>query len=1005
MTSTYIAVPRQLEDSEVTTSTLLAGRNARLLAHRPSPSIRMLATSASLVDFGRQHVTRGVGRLTEDVFDKGEGSYVTMKSGRRLLDFTCGIGVTNLGHCHPKISQAAAEQCLTLVHGQCSIAFNEPYLRLIEKLLPMMPDKSLDSFFFWNSGSEAIEGAIKMARVITGRQNVIAMQGGYHGRTFGAMAVTKSKTVYSEGVAPLMPGVFTAPYPYWHHYSGEPATSEEELVRVCLYQVELLLSQQTAPRDTAAILVEPVLGEGGYVPAPTAWLQGLRYICDKHGILLIIDEVQSGFGRTGTNFAIEHSGVKPDIMTIAKGLANGFPLSGIVSRKELTDKLKPGSMGGTYAGSAISCAAGVAVANAFKEEDVLANVSARSKELFASLKALCEDPDVGQYILDVRGRGLMVAMEFASPSHSAFDPAVHATAPKSLASRVSKKCLQKGMLLLTTSVYETIRFIPPLNISQEDMEKGCKIFSEAVREAIAEVPTNDTQSAIAGGLNITDVSKLYLQWFGGVDSQSVSYQLVGSGSNGISKGALVHFSEEQAGNDTTTTPWIALVACDANATHTSLVDDIFTLARDRGAVGAVLYSKWSNACIINAEYANPAKFDQIMDIFSTQSLASARVIEGQFQAINVTLYGTFDPVKLNASQADINATIQAGHPTVQGYMMATLDAYNSTGDPDITGVDQNSTNTNNGQSNSKSGKTTLAMVVLYAITGCVSAMFCIVIITGAIRAIRHPERYRVAVGGSGSGGSGYGNDGRTAVLTRAILDTFPVIKFGRSGTDNGRTRTKDIEAHFEGDHTDASQSLEMRNMEEKSLDEGKEGMSATVTRSSTSDLPDSEGETSAHPRREDLPKLSTDPVDGPSIAVGSRAGPSRQTFANDPVVMPDAIGRETCPICIVDFEEGDDLRVLPCEGHHKFHQTCVDPWLLELSSSCPICRQDFQALETMLSGSTDEGHGPIEHNHSPSSPSQGSRFSRYLRFARRRHRHDYQDPTDPPMPLAPQVAL
>ncbi|ETW80968.1 hypothetical protein HETIRDRAFT_445332 [Heterobasidion irregulare TC 32-1] len=445
----------------------------------------MATPSASLVDFGKQHVTNGLGRLTEDVFEKGTGSWVTMKSGRRILDFTCGIGVTNLGHCHPKVSKAAADQCMNLVHGQCSIAFHEPYLRLIEKLLPMMPDKSLDSFFFWNSGSEAVEGAIKMARTITGRPNIIAMQGGYHGRTFGAMAVTKSKTIYSEGVAPLMPGVFTAPYPYWHHYSGSPSTSEEELVRACLYQVELVLSQQSAPKDTAAILLEPVLGEGGYVPAPTAWLQGLRDICDKHGILLIIDEVQSGFGRTGHNFYIEASGVKPDILTMAKGLANGFPLSGIVSRKELTDKLKPGSMGGTYAGNAVSCAAAIAVADAFKEENILANVQARSKELFDSLNALRQSA-AGEHILDVRGKGLMVAVEFASPSHSAYDPAVRSNAPKGFASRVSKKCLEKGMFLLTTSVYEAVRFIPPLNISQEDLATGCTIFNEAVEEVVRE---------------------------------------------------------------------------------------------------------------------------------------------------------------------------------------------------------------------------------------------------------------------------------------------------------------------------------------------------------------------------------------------------------------------------------------------------------------------------------------------------------------------------------------
>ncbi|KAH7916583.1 acetylornithine aminotransferase [Hygrophoropsis aurantiaca] len=417
---------------------------------------------------------------------KGEGSYVSFEDGRRMLDFSCGIGVTNLGHCHPKVSKAAADQCMNIVHAQCSIAFHGPYLRLIEKLIPIMPDPSLDSFFLWTSGSEAIEASLKMARLITGRQNIITMQGGYHGRTFGAMAVTKSKTSYSEGFFPLMPGVFTTAFPYWHQLGLPSSTSEAELVRQALYQLDLVLKQQTAPRDTAAILIEPVLGEGGYVQAPAAFLRGLREVCDKHGILLIVDEVQSGFGRTGKYFNIEYSGVRPDIMTMAKGLANGFPLSAVVSRKELTDKLKPGSMGGTYAGNAVSCAAAVAVTNAFREEKVLENVDARSKELFAALNKLKQDPEVASSIADVRGQGLMVAVEFASPLYSEHDPVLAQSAPKNLATRVAKRCMEKGLLILTTSVYEVIRFIPPLNISAEDLEKGCDIFTASVKEVVRE---------------------------------------------------------------------------------------------------------------------------------------------------------------------------------------------------------------------------------------------------------------------------------------------------------------------------------------------------------------------------------------------------------------------------------------------------------------------------------------------------------------------------------------
>ncbi|KAI6121746.1 acetylornithine aminotransferase [Pisolithus sp. B1] len=417
---------------------------------------------------------------------KGEGSYIHFHDGRRLLDFTCGIAVTNLGHCHTKVSKAAADQCMELVHCQCSISFHNPTIHLIEKLIPVMPDPTLDSFYFWNSGSEAVEGAVKMARTITGRQNIICMQGGYHGRTYGAMAVTRSKTSYSEGFFPLMPGTFSTSFPFWHQLGVAPDTPEEELVRSALYQLDLVLKQQTSPRDTAAIIIEPVLGEGGYVPAPSAFLKGLRDVCDAYGILLIIDEVQSGFGRTGKMFNVEYSGVRPDIMVMAKGLANGFPLSCIVSRKELTDKLKPGSMGGTYAGNAVSCAAAVAVMDVFREENILDNVNARSEELFGALKNLRTCPEVGGNIVDVRGQGLMVGVEFASPSYPAQDPVLNRSAPEGLASRVAKRCMEKGMLILTTSVYEVIRFIPPLNVTAEDLKKGCEVFAEAVKEVIRE---------------------------------------------------------------------------------------------------------------------------------------------------------------------------------------------------------------------------------------------------------------------------------------------------------------------------------------------------------------------------------------------------------------------------------------------------------------------------------------------------------------------------------------
>jgi len=464
----------------------------------------------TLSAFGQQHVFKGIGRSTNYILASGSGSYVQtapadesfdasgLEAGRKLLDFTSGIGVTNLGHCHPAVTKAAQKQCETIVHAQVNIGFSRPYLELIRALKPVMPHESLDSFFFWNSGAEAVEAAVKLARHVTKRQNIVTVQGSYHGRTFGTMAMTKSKTIYGAGFGPAMPGVFAIPFPYWSQMGYEsPEAADADpisLSKQCLYQLELLLAQQSAPSDTAAIVLEPVLGEGGYVPAPKEFLEGLRAICDQHKILLVIDEVQSGFGRTGTYFACNQiaPGIKPDVLIMAKGIANGFPLSGIVTRKELSDLQPVGSMGGTYAGNAVSCAAGVACAKVMEDGSILKNVAERSKELFGALKEIQKADKTKHMIAEVRGLGLMVGVQFTGskltlpPRSRASDNQISEAAkiPEKIASRVQQKCLEKGMLVLTTSVYETIRFIPPLTVSQSEMTEGIRIIKEAI-EAVA----------------------------------------------------------------------------------------------------------------------------------------------------------------------------------------------------------------------------------------------------------------------------------------------------------------------------------------------------------------------------------------------------------------------------------------------------------------------------------------------------------------------------------------
>jgi 4-aminobutyrate aminotransferase len=432
---------------------------------------------SKLSQFGTKHVAKGISRLSQEVLVEGKGSYVTTLEGRKFLDFTSGIGVTNLGHCHPAVTKAAQEQAGKLVHGQVNIAFQKPYLELVQALLPRMPHKSLDTFFFWNSGAEAVEAAVKLARHATKKQNIIVMQGSYHGRTFGTMSMTRSKTIYAENYGPLMPGVFTVPFPYCKQCSVSQLSDGKFGFDNCcndpIRQLELALKQATAPSETAAIFIEPILGEGGYVVPPPGYFAKLREICDKNNILLVADEVQCGFGRTGKLFAVEHWGVRPDILIMAKGIANGFPLSGIVSRKELFDLQKPGSMGGTYAGNAVSCAAGVAVEKAFREEKILENVVARGAELVSMLEAAKNDPKTGKAIIDVRGLGLMIGLECPTGSGAA--------------AKIQAKCMEKNMLVLTTSVFDTIRFIPPLNITKEDMAKGCQIIKESIEEVAAEM--------------------------------------------------------------------------------------------------------------------------------------------------------------------------------------------------------------------------------------------------------------------------------------------------------------------------------------------------------------------------------------------------------------------------------------------------------------------------------------------------------------------------------------
>jgi len=412
-----------------------------------------------------ERIGAGIGRLSNLVLERGEGSWVFTVDGEKYLDFSTGIGVTNLGHCHPQVTEAVREQLGKLWHAQVNIAFHGQMLQLTEKLEKVMP-QDLDSFLFVTTGSEAVEAAVKLARHATKKPNIIVFQGGYHGRTLLTMSMTSSGTKYRAGYGPHASGVFVAPHPF---FAFRSCPSHPDHAAWVVEQLEMMLQQQTAASETAAVVLEPVLGEGGYVPPAPGLLKGIRDFCDRHNLLFIADEVQSGFGRTGSMFAVNHDNVSPDILVFAKGVASGFPLAGIASRRDLTATQPPGSQGGTYAGNVIACAAANATLEIMMAPGFLEGVNARGEQLRRSLQRLQEQhPEV---IQEVRGPGLMIGLEFHQ-------------VPKGFAQQVVKACLARGLILLPTGIFETLRIIPPLTVSEEECDKGVSILKDAIEACI-----------------------------------------------------------------------------------------------------------------------------------------------------------------------------------------------------------------------------------------------------------------------------------------------------------------------------------------------------------------------------------------------------------------------------------------------------------------------------------------------------------------------------------------
>ena len=413
-----------------------------------------------------QHLSPVWQHLTDIQPARGEGIYLYDADGRRYTDFTSGIGVVSTGHCHPNVVEAIQKQAEMLLFGQINIVISPVAIELADELNKITPPE-IDSFFFSNSGAEAVEASVKLARQTTGKQNIIVFQGSFHGRTAQTMAMTTSKYIYRHQYQPLPAGIFVTPFPYAYFYGWD----EEETTKFCLKQLDFLLTGQTPPDETAAIIIEPILGEGGYVPVPEGFMQELRKICDENNILLIVDEVQSGFGRTGKFFGFEHSGIVPDIIVMAKGLASGLPISGIAASKELMDKWEPGTHGGTYGGgSAVPLIAALATVKTLQDENLVENAAQMGNRLMIGLRKLQKQyPFMG----DVRGRGLMIGIEIKAQND----------ASKSITNALQKSCLEKDLLLLTCGTYgNVIRWIPPLIVTAEQIDEALAVFAEALKE-------------------------------------------------------------------------------------------------------------------------------------------------------------------------------------------------------------------------------------------------------------------------------------------------------------------------------------------------------------------------------------------------------------------------------------------------------------------------------------------------------------------------------------------
>lgn len=416
-------------------------------------------------------VPRAAGSWAPVAVERAHGALLTDVDGNTFIDLTGGIGVQNVGHTHPLVVEAIRDQAEKFLHTDFTVVPYETYIRLAERLNALFPGGGPAKSIFFNSGAEAVENAVKIARVYTKRKAIIAFEGAFHGRTLMAMTLTSKPKPYKAGLGPMAPEVYRAPFPYSYRCPMGHGDAAHECSDGCFHEFEQVLKLQVSPDEVAAVIIEPVQGEGGFVVPPPSFLKYLRQVTEKYGILLICDEVQSGFGRTGTFFATEQFGIVPDLITVAKSIAAGLPLSGVIGKPEIMDAPQDSQIGGTYVGNPVACRAANAVLDIFEQEDVLA----RGRELGEKMRLRLEEmkkrvPLIGE----VRGLGPMLAIELVR-DRTTKEPAGEET------TKALKAAMGKGVLTLKAGIYDNVvRFLPPLATPYEVIEEAMDILEEAL---------------------------------------------------------------------------------------------------------------------------------------------------------------------------------------------------------------------------------------------------------------------------------------------------------------------------------------------------------------------------------------------------------------------------------------------------------------------------------------------------------------------------------------------